>query len=66
MSARRRPKLSGAFVGSLLGLGAGLLAMPIMMDEFTVFFWLTVGLVVGGGIGFVRDLFSLRHRAQAD
>ena len=45
-------------VGSLAGLGTGLIALPIMMDEFTLFFWLTLGLALGGGVGFVHDILA--------
>jgi hypothetical protein len=60
MAILRRRKMSGAFVGSLAGLGAGLLATPIMMDEFTVLFWLALGLALGGSLGFIRDLFAAK------
>jgi hypothetical protein len=63
MTERGCPRFSRAFVGSLLGLAAGLLAMPIMMDPFTVCFWLSLGFVIGGGIGFVRDVLPSGRRA---
>ena len=66
MSILRRRKMSGTFVGSLAGLGAALLALPIMMDEFTLFFWLTLGLASGGGLGFIRDILAAKPSAKAD
>ena len=66
MGVLRHRRMSGAFVGSLAGLGAGLLALPIMMDEFTVFFWLTLDLALGGGLGFTRDILAAKPCAKAD
>jgi hypothetical protein len=63
MTERGRPRISRAFVGSLLGLAAGLLAMPIMMDPFAVCFWPGLGLVIGAGVGFVRDASTPRREA---
>jgi hypothetical protein len=53
--------LSRAFVGSLSGLAACLLATPIMMDEFTVLFWLALGLILGGGTGLLCELLMAKR-----
>jgi hypothetical protein len=66
MSIPRRREMSGTFVGSLAGLGAALLALPIMMDEFTLVFWLTLGLASGGGLGFIRDILAAKPPVKAD
>jgi hypothetical protein len=57
--------MSWAFIGALVGLGVGLLLLPIMTDEFTVFFWLFSGLALGGSLGLVRDILG-REKASLE
>src|SRR5262245_29543285 len=66
MSIPRRREMSGTFVGSLAGLGAALLALPIMLGECTLVFWLTLGLASGVGLGFIRDIWAAKPYAEAD
>jgi hypothetical protein len=36
-----------------------------MMDEFTVLFWLALGLILGGGTGLLGDLLAAERPGRA-